>query len=135
MNTSVLIFIIVVAVVVLVVLNLVNKTNVKGIDKTHFINEWNDIIAEFKDPKSRNMSVINADKLLDEALKCMGFGGETMGQRLIGAKNSLKHRDAIWNAHKLRNKIVHETRYDSNEKTVKAALQAYHQTFKDLGVL
>lgn len=134
MNISILILIIVLAVLILVILNLVNKTNVKGIDKPHFINEWNDIIHEFKDPKTRNMSIIKADKLLDEALKCKGFGGETMGQRLICAKKSLKKRDAIWNAHKLRNKIVHESRFEPSENVVKHALQSYRDTFKDLGV-
>ena len=134
MSISALIAIIVTAVVILVLLNLVARPTAKGVDKAHFINEWNDIIELSKEAKSRPLSVVHADKLLDEALKRLGHKGETMAERLISAKNALKHRDAVWNAHKLRNKIVHESAFEPSEKEVKTALAAYHKTFKDLGV-
>lgn len=134
MSISMIIGIIVVAVVILVLLNLVAKPTAKGVDKAHFINEWNDIIALSKEPKSRPLSIVHADKLLDEALKGLGYNGEKMAERLIAAKKYLKHRDQIWDAHKLRNKIVHETAFEPSEKEVKTALHAYHKTFKDLGV-
>ncbi|HPR10283.1 MAG TPA: hypothetical protein PLJ04_01750 [Candidatus Saccharibacteria bacterium] len=134
MSIGVIIGIIVVAVVILVLLNLVAKPSTKGIDKAHFINEWNDIVALSKDAKSRPLSIVHADKLLDEALKGLGYRGETMAERLIAGKNALRHRDDIWTAHKLRNKIVHETAFEPSEKQVKSALSAYHKTFKDLGV-
>lgn len=134
MSIGVLIVIIVIAVVLLALLNLVAKPTAKCVDKAHFINEWNDIIALSKEIKSRPLSVVHADKLLDDALKGLGYAGETMGERLVSAKNALRHRDEIWNAHKLRNKIVHESAFEPNEKQVKTALNAYHKTFKDLGV-
>ncbi len=134
MSISMIIAIIVVAVVILVLLNLVAKPNAKGVDKAHFINEWNDIIALSKETKSRPLSIVHADKLLDEALKGLGYKGETMAERLIAAKNILKHRDQIWDAHKLRNKIVHESAFEPSEHDVKIALNSYHKTFKDLGV-
>lgn len=134
MSIGVIITIIVVAVVILVLLNLVARPNVKGVDRAHFINEWNDVIALSKEGKSRPLSVVHADKLLDEALKGLGFKGETMAERLVSAKIHLRHRDDIWFAHKLRNKIVHESAYEPSEKEVAKALKAYHHTFKDLGV-
>ena len=134
MSIGVMIIIIAVAVVILVLLNLIARPAANGIDKAHFINEWNDIIELSKEQKSRPLSVVHADKLLDQALKGLGYSGETMGERLIAAKNYLKHRDEIWSAHKLRNKIVHESAFEPSEKQVKTALNAYHKTFKDLGV-
>ena len=134
MSIGMIIIIIVVAVVILALLNLVTKPTVKGVDKAHFINEWNDIIALSKEPKSRPLSIVHADKLLDDALKGLGYNGEKMAERLIAAKNCIRHRDQIWDAHKLRNKIVHETAFEPSQKEVKTALQAYHKTFKDLGV-
>ena len=115
-------------------LNLLNRSSPKGIDSTHFKNEWNDCLELSKDSKTRPMSIIQADKLLDQALKCLEFKGETMGERLVSGKNRLKHRDELWSAHKLRNKIVHETGFEPTEKQVKLALKSYHATFKDLGV-
>ena len=134
MSIGMLIGIIVAAVVILVILNLVSRPTPAGVDKAHFINEWNDIIALGKESKSRPLSIVHADKLLDEALKGYGYKGETMAERLVAAKNKLSNKDDIWSAHKLRNKIVHESSFEPSEKQVKVALAAYHRTFKDLGV-
>lgn len=134
MTLSALILVIVAGVVILVLISLNTKTNVKGIDGAHFKNEWNDCIKQFGNEETRSLSVINADKLLDEALKCLGFQGDTMAERLISAKNRLKNKDEVWASHKLRNKLVHETGYHPNEKTVKNALNGYYRAFRDLGV-
>ncbi len=136
MNISGIIFIIVAAVVILVLISLNSKSSVqgKGIDKAHFKHEWNDCIEQFKDEKTRNLSLINADKLLDEALKCLGHTGDTMSERMISAKNILKNRDEVWSAHKIRNRLVHESGYHPTEKIVKRSLNGYYRAFKDLGV-
>lgn len=134
MNITALIIIIVFAVVVLVAINLGAKTVPKGIDKQYFVQEWQDITAMYKDEKTRAMSIVHADKLLDESLKCLAYKGSTMGERLISAKAKLKHRDEIWKAHKLRNKIVHEPKFKLKEEQAKEALKGYYHTFKDLGV-
>jgi len=134
MNITALIIIIVFAVVVLVAINLGAKTIPKGIDKQYFIQEWQDITAMYKDEKTRAMSIVQADKLLDESLKCLAYKGSTMGERLISAKPKLKHRDEIWKAHKLRNKIVHEPKFKLKDEQAKEALKGYFHTFKDLGV-
>jgi len=134
MSLPSILIIIVIAVVILVMISLANKTVPKGIDKVHFKNEWNDIALLANDPKTRPMSIINADKLLDQALKCLGYGGDTMAQRLISAKNQLRSRDEVWSAHKLRNKLVHESLLEPSEKTIKNALKGYYKAFRDLGV-
>lgn len=136
MTISGLIFIIVAAVVILVLISLSSKSSVhgKGIDKAHFKNEWNDCIEQFKDEKTRGLSLINADKLLDEALKCLGHTGDTMAERLVSAKKVLRNKDEVWSAHKIRNRLVHEPNYHPTEKIVKRSLNGYYRAFKDLGV-
>lgn len=96
MSIGTIIVIIVIAVVFLVVISLVNKAPARCVDKVHFENEWKDILAMVNDPKTRPMSIIQADRLLDEALKCCGYRGDTMGERLVSAKQALKHRDNVW---------------------------------------
>ena len=61
------VIVIVLAIVVLVVISLSTRATPKGIDKEHFKNEWNDVLALFKEEKSRPLSVVHADKLLDQA--------------------------------------------------------------------
>ena len=136
MSLSSLIFIIVAAVVILVLISLSSKSVVKGkgIDGAHFKHEWNDCIEQFQDEKTRTLSLINGDKLLDEALKCLGYGGDTMAERLVSAKDRLKNKNEVWSAHKIRNRLVHESNYHPTEKIVKRSLNAYYRAFKDLGV-
>jgi hypothetical protein len=134
MSITLLIVVIVIAVILLVLLNLISRPAAIGVDREHFINEWNDIIALSKDNKSRPLSIVHADKLLDEALRCSGYKGETMAERLVSAKNVIRQRESVWSAHKMRNKIAHESAFEPSEKQVSQALKAYQSAFKDLGV-
>lgn len=84
---------------------------------------------------SYNIAILNADKLVDHALREKGFSGQTMGERLKSAKNALPHRDNIWQAHKLRNQIAHEPDVKANYDQARRALAQYKQTLKDLGAI
>jgi hypothetical protein len=134
MNIGTIIIIIVLAVVFLVIVSLASRPKPRGIDKIHFENEWKDIMAMVNDPKTRSMSIIQADRLLDEALKCCGYRGDTMGERLISAKQALKHRDSVWASHKLRNKLVHESMAELSAHEVQRALNGFRDAFNDLRV-
>ena len=134
MNLAEIIIIIVVGVSLLVLISLIGRIKPSGIDKTHYKNEWADVIKLQKDYKTRITSVINADKLLDEALKGLGYHGHTMAERLVSAKNQLKDRDKVWAAHKLSNKLSHKSLYEPTENEVKLILKSYRKAFKDLGV-
>lgn len=84
---------------------------------------------------SCHMAILNADKLVDQALKDKGFKGQTMGERLKSAKDALPHRDNIWQAHKLRNRIAHETDVKVSYDITRRALAQFKQTLKDLGAI
>lgn len=82
-----------------------------------------------------HMAIMNADKLVDQALIDKGFKGQTMGERLKSAKSALPHRDNIWQAHKLRNRIAHEADVRVSYDVTRRALAQYKQTLKDLGAI
>ncbi len=84
---------------------------------------------------SFHMAIMNADKLVDQALKDKGFKGKTMGERLKAAKDQLPHRDNIWSAHKLRNQLAHEPDATVNYDQARRALAQFKQTLKDLGAI
>lgn len=84
---------------------------------------------------SYHMAILNADKLVDQALKDKGFRGQTMGERLKSAKAALPHRDNIWAAHKVRNKIAHEPDAKINYDQARRSLAQFKQTLKDLGAI
>lgn len=54
--------------------------------------------------------LVEIDKLYDHTLKMSGYKGETMGERLKNAKKyyEWKQYNEIWEAHKYRNRLVHE---------------------------
>ena len=84
---------------------------------------------------SYQLSVLNADKLLDHALKEAGYKGTTMGERLKSANSQLGNRNATWAAHKLRNQIAHEPDAQVNYDTARRALASFKHALKDIGAI
>ena len=121
---------------ILMVVIATTRKSPKGVNVEHYRSKWLDITSSVsQDESSRHLAILNADKLLDQALKDSGFKGETMGERLKNAKARLKHRDAIWLAHKLRNRIAHESDVRVTNQDVKRSLAAFKSALKDLGAL
>lgn len=84
---------------------------------------------------TQELAIINADKLLDQALRERGVPGETMGDRMKNAKTLLSNNDHIWTAHKLRNRIAHENTAKLNPVVMHKAMSAYKAALKDVGAL
>ncbi len=106
------------------------------IDRQFFIDRWDTITKTFQNTPNKWMEVvIEADKLVDEALKQRGYIGKTMGERLVAANRIFKDADMIWNAHKFRNRVVHETGFRVKKSQVSYALRGYRKALKDLEVI
>jgi hypothetical protein len=84
---------------------------------------------------SYHMAVLNADKLVDQALRDKGFTGQTMGDRLKVAKGQFTRLDALWDAHKLRNRIAHEPDIRVSYDQSRRALAGFKRALKDLGAI
>jgi hypothetical protein len=120
-------------VAVLAILNrFVPKRNSK-LDHTYFQASWMELLARVKSPEGMMLAVIDADKLLDEALRRHHFKGKTMGERLVSAQRIISDNDAVWYAHKLRNRLVHEPNVRLKKKEAQTALAGFKQGLKDLG--
>lgn len=81
--------------------------------------------------------VVAADKLLDHVLKQKGYAGDSMGERLRSAQEDMSpsvYHNA-WQAHKLRNQLVHEVGSEIMSFQVKEAIQQYEHALRDLGAL
>jgi hypothetical protein len=81
------------------------------------------------------MVVLEADKLLDQALRERGIKGETMGERMKIAKDTWSNANAVWTAHKLRNQIAHESGVVVSYDEARRALGAFKQALKDIGAI
>jgi hypothetical protein len=109
------------------------KRKPKVLNAAYFQEKWKEAQAFCKDKTTWPLAVINADKLLDEALKRRRFKGKTMGERMVAAQRELSDNDGAWFAHKLRNRLVHEADVKLKEADVKKALIGIRQALKDLG--
>lgn len=101
----------------------------------YFQMRWKELQKMCADKKTWPLAIIDADKLVDEALKKSRVRGKTMGERLVTVQHDLTNNDAIWFAHKLRNKLVHEQYTNLKERDVRDALIGFRQALKDLGAL
>jgi len=84
---------------------------------------------------SYQLALLNADKLLDKALQARGVRGQTMGERMKSFNSQWSNANNIWSAHKIRNKLAHESNFQVNLDTTKRALAVYKQALKDVGAI
>lgn len=104
-------------------------------NQKYFHQKWIDLLTRVKTPEGMILAVIDADKLLDEALRRKHYKGKTTGERLVAAQRDLSDNDAVWYAHKLRNRLVHEPDTQLKKREAQAALAGFRQGLKDLGML
>ena len=81
-------------------------------------------------------AVVEADKLADEILKGAGFPGDSMGDRLMNIRpGQLTTLQNLWEAHKIRNRLVHDANYFLRYTEAKRAVGLYEKTLKELQAL
>ena len=106
-----------------------------SIDRAYFAKTWPKIEALASKKATWVQAVVDADKLLDEALKQSNINGTTVAERMVEANRVFSDANMIWSSHKLRNKVVHESKFVLKKKHVQAAMSGYKQALKDLGAL
>ena len=127
--------VLVVAIVAFAGLGQLNKKH-SGLDHRFYLEQWGKIEG-FKGNGSAGLqlAIMEADKLLDHALKARGFAGDTMGDRLKSANKAFMNTQAIWDAHKLRNRLAHEQNVQLTGISADGALRSLKAGLKDLGAL
>ena len=107
----------------------------RHLNQVYYQQRWQELQKLCKDQATWPLAVIDADKLLDDALKRSKYRGKTMGERLVAAQRDISNNDEVWFGHKLRNRLVHESNVKLNEQNVKEALMGIRGALKDLGAL
>lgn len=106
-------------------------------DKEKYQSKWLEISkkANTGQRDSQFMAIIQADKLLDQALRESGSKGQTMAERMKTRQAAWSNANAVWSAHKLRNRIAHEEHVNLSDDAVRRALASFKRALKDLGAL
>jgi hypothetical protein len=107
----------------------------RRVKKHKFTHKWRDLQKLLPDRSQWAQAIIDADYLLDEALRKKRYKGKTMGERLVAAQKSFTDNDAVWFGHKLRTKIESNPELSLRKLDVQKALVGLRQGLKDIGAL
>lgn len=123
------------ALVVIIILAIAIWKFPKKLKREYYLSRWKRLQQRCPDKSQWAQAIIEADDLLDEALKSKRFKGKSCGERLVDAQKNFTNNDAVWYGHKLRTKIDinPETKLTKNE--VQKALYGLRQGLKDIGAL
>ncbi len=99
---------------------------------------WQSIVnrSRINSPEAMKLAVIDADNLVDELLKRMGLEGEHMADRLENlTTEDFRSLDRIWDAHRLRNRLVHESGFVVSREEAWKAIEDYASFLKEIRVI
>lgn len=108
-----------------------------NISKKDAQTSWNAIEDHFYRGTENDLKVaiLEADKLLNDALRDAGIMGIQLGDRLKKAnERQIPNLNDLWQAHKLRNQIAHEPNFRLKRDLAERALKIYENGLKNLGV-
>lgn len=103
--------------------------------KRHLNKSWQKILLRLdkNDEANLRLALIEADNLFDDLLKQIRLPGESMADRLKYLDSSqISNIDEIWQAHKLRNQIVHNPEYPITKNEIEFGVRAYEKALKEL---
>ena len=119
--------------VLLALLLLLQRRRPKKLNSDHFTERWKALQRLCVSRKTWPQAIIDADKLLDDALKKRRYKGKNIGERLVAAQHDLTSNDTVWFGHKLRKTIASEDVRKLKKSDVLQALAGFRQALRDLG--
>lgn len=118
--------------------DLVEFKSFKTFEAVGFVKKWEKAKVRLQkgwEPEAK-LAIIEADQLLDDLLRRMGYVGESLGERLKQLDAEiLPNIDQVWEAHKIRNNLVHDPDYKLSLNRAQSAIEIYEQAFQALEAL
>lgn len=110
----------------------------KAFEAVGFVKRWERTKTRLKkgwEPEAK-LAIIEADQLLDDLLKRMGYVGESLGERLKQLDEKiLPDIEQVWEAHKIRNNLVHDPNYKLSFGKAQNIIKVYGKAFQKLEAL
>ncbi len=109
----------------------------EGMDRKAIQARWAEVerMAEAGGEMNVKIAVMEADKLLDHALKAMAMPGKTLGDRLKFAAYRYPKIRNVWNAHRLRNSLAHEASFYLDPGLARRAIRDFKEALQTLTLL
>lgn len=103
-----------------------------------FQEHWQSILAKLEagDSESMKVAIIEADALVADLLKEMGYEGEHLADRLARLRTEdFPSVEKVWRAHRIRNELVHTPGFQISQKHARDMIEAYEKFLKEAGIL
>jgi len=93
---------------------------------------WNHLRSE--SPSEWRIAILEADTMLDDAMKRAGARGDTLGERLKSLDSAnFQTLQLAWDAHKVRNLIAHEgVNFQLTEREARRVIDMYQKVLQEL---
>ncbi len=110
--------------------------DIEGEEKQKSKIEWEIILNHLNSQNQAEwkLAIIEADSILDDILREVGYQGETLADRLKEAGSGEVVQQA-WEAHKVRNMIAHKGGTELTYREAKRVVGLYENVFKKFGYL
>jgi hypothetical protein len=111
------------------------REEVGGSKNEHWSKTLNYIFSQHS--SDWKLAIIEADAILEDLLKQLGFLGETVGDRLKSANQvSFPQLTRAWEVHTIRNKIAHEgLSFELSHHEAKRVIAVYEEIFHAYGFI
>jgi len=113
----------------------------KGVrfDKAVNLAKWREIekLLATGDEIHAKHAVVEADKFFDQILRIKGGKGESFADRLRSLEDHFNHLNYqnVWEAHKLRNQISHESEFHPSNDACRQAIYQFRKGLENLGAI
>lgn len=93
--------------------------------------------ANSPDEHQWRLAILEADIMLNELLDILGYRGETMGDKLKSVNRAQFNTiDQAWEAHRVRNRVAHESAENPlNEREKNAVIAMYASVFREFELI
>ena len=83
-------------------------------------------------PNDWKFAIIEADKILEMVVNSFAVPGDNMGDKMKNIeRGDWQTLDEAWQAHKVRNRIAHESNYHISQREARLAIDNYAKVFQE----
>lgn len=102
------------------------------------VKRWERIMRQTQvdNPQGWRLAIVEADNMLDEILRKIGYSGETIDERLehINPEQFPSLEDA-WRAHQIRTFIEQDPSYAPSREVLERTTEIYKKIFEETGII
>lgn len=113
--------------------------NIQVASKSKMQKRWDAIEKRLKGESvsQYKVAIIEADAIAEEVLDGIGYKGANMSEKLeqVGAAHLDDHLESLKGAHEIRNRVVHETDFEVDQRMAAAVVGVYENFLKYLEFL